>query len=956
MRVAEWATWCRVFLLASLMLLAVPSAVVAQAPDGADNPQSAIRNPQFMVSAGGKKMAAFDGKATPLFWADGVTQVAQLDEYKRTGLNTVIVRLRWQASPDGELVPVGLDAPRALAAAAAAKGLHIIYSLPPAPSGMEASFRMAADSNAYFLAWATWTGATVAALRDTPNLAGWMLPDDPRSLPFASDAGFSRWLRANYAEVGVINQQWKTGFATVEEITLDAAAGVVSAWQDLLPFSGDMSAEDMRLRIEESQQRANRRPDDRNFAFHPTALALAHYKWDTYRALLDAWAGVVREADPGHLIVSGRLPDYAQLLSLPSSIDVSVPSVQPGMAEADAITHNPQAVDIARRGGRFAAIPVLSTAGSTAVAPDALSDLMPAWADAALAHGASGLAFDSWPDIRQNPDLQRAVATTLTRLQSPAFTALWNQAPVATTAVVLTPLADGHTLQIGPAGQLGQARGLYGFAENLVNGEPSNLVYDLRWGTAFGSVDYLSPDEIGDETDQMLARYAVLVLPQALSIVEPMAQALTRYVAGGGIVVADLGAGAAQAEGQVVGLTPTLSALFGVASPMELKAFTFNLQSMAPHPVLPTWQGITSGRSGVTLTAGDGPGSTAFSGPLGFQVLLPGTVPIALAREIPQRLGDARRGNVVTRLQRAQMTIKPLGTGSAIFAPFRLWNFWRPGHLGFDAFHGDLFSRGAAAVQLGVPSVVPRPAIIPPAGETLYPEMVNYAQSVALLNHNSGPYDDPAEAAAGSAAGLAPGDAAGAQFASVQTAGVGDFLWRGAVCAFLTAQDAPIAPGRRAPIARPDEFESRPHLVSLHATVKPQEMAVATLVPIRAQNRAGGPLLAQIADYGPEKVRLTIWPNATGVMPEADQYRVAVAEPSPVRLTLYDAEGAGNYRVPPASRHRVTVTDLVAGLNTTTDKQARPASITRILMADALGHLQIEFTGAASVVEISGVK
>ncbi|MDQ3813148.1 MAG: hypothetical protein M3347_04255, partial [Armatimonadota bacterium] len=909
------------------------------------------RSPTAVITTpSGKKMVAFAGKPTPLFWADDIRQINQLDDYKRTGLNTVVVRLTWRAGAGGELTPTGFDEPRAFAQAAAARGLHVIYALPPAPDGMEASFRIAADSNPYFLIWTGWVTSAVAALKDTTNLAGWMLPDDPRSLSFANDAGFNRWLKANYADVGVINEQWKTGFRSFEDITLEAAESVIASWQDLLPQEGNMTRDELLSRYEEMNQRANRLPVERNFAFHPAALALAHYKWDAYRALLDAWAGVARGADPEHLIFSGRLPDYAQLLSLPASIDVSLPGVQPGLAETDVVTHNPQAVDIARRGGRFAAIPVLSTTGVASA--DALPSLLPSWADAALAHGASGLAFASWNDLRQNAGLRRAVMVNLERLQSPAFQDLWSQTPVATAAVVLTPLADGHTLQTGLSGQPGEARGLYGFGENLISGEPSDLVYAFRWGTAFGSIDFLSPDEFGGDTDQLLNHYSILLLPQALSIPESMAQSLTRYVAEGGIIVADLGAGAAQAGGQVVGLSPTLSALFGVASPLELKNFAFNLQSMIPHPLLPTWQGVTGGRTGVQLTSGDGPGGTAFSGPVGFGLLLPGTVPLALAKEIPQRLGDPARGNVVTRLQRAQLTAKPLGTGFAVFAPFRLWNFWRPGHLGFDAFHGDLFSRGAAVVQLGMNSLVPLPMAAPlPANTdaTLYPEIVNFPQSVALLNHNA-MLMNPAARGPDNPGG-------GVQFATVHTAGTGDFLWKGAVCGFLAVNEVPLTPGRQAPVPRPDEFESRPHLVTLHAAVKPRQMAVASLVPVRAQNRSGGPLLAQVTAYQPEKVRLTVWPNATSVAPLIDDYQVAVADnPAPVRLTLYDVADEEHYRVPPRSLHRVIITDLVAPLGDQPNKPVRTAPIVQVLTADGQGHLQIELTTSASMVEISGVQ
>jgi hypothetical protein len=677
---------------------------------------------------------------TPLFWAEGIMRADQLDDYTRVGFNTVVIRLFWQPTQDGSIVASDLQPQRAFAAEAEKRDLKVIYALPPAPYGQELNFAYSGEAGPYRVMWANWTQRAIAQLHDTPNLIGWMLPDDPRALPFVSAQGFSRWIFSNYANLQVLNKQWNTNFTAPEEITPNAVRKIVAAWRGPELPSGAMTDQQARNYIRQQQ---NRRAND-NFAFHPAALALANYQWDSYRALLDFWAQTIRAADPRRKIFSGALPDYAQLLSLPASVDVSVAAARPGLLEPDLASHNPQAVDIARRGGRFEAIPLLSTQLPN-TASENIAALAPAWMDSALAHGANGLAFDSWAAITQSADLRRAITASLQRLQSEEYSRLWGQAPQATAAVVLTPLADGITLHgVGSTpNSRGDSRGIYGFSEDMIAGEPSALTYALRWGTAFGAVDFLSSDELGGGYSSakfgLLKRYGVVLLPQALSISAGMAQELASYVAGGGVIVTDLGVGAVQNGGSVIGLPPELAAMLGVI-PTSMQTVAFNLKPGQPHPLLPTWAALMAMQPGM-LTAGDGPDGAAFAGPITFGEMLPGTVPLALAFDLTQRIpaGNPRtRADDITRVNRSWLTLRPFGNGVAIFAPFRLWNLWRPGHPGFDALHGDLFARGFALSQPATPALTSTP-VGTSTGQVLFCETVNFPNAIALLNHNAAP-------------------------------------------------------------------------------------------------------------------------------------------------------------------------------------------------------------------------
>jgi hypothetical protein len=917
----------------------------------------------------GSYAAAF---SEPLFWADGIVRADELEAYQAMGLNTVVVRLTWAPSPDGALDAEDLRPQQAFARAAAARGLKVIYALPPAPFGMERGFRVSASSTAYFTLWTAWTAGAIALLRDTPGLLGWMLPDDPRGLPFLEEVGWQKWLRENFAAVGFVNNQWKAGFASMEDASLQNTAALIAAWRGGPTSSDGLTAEDI-----EALEKGDQQKRDPTWMFHPASLSVAQARWDAYRELVAAWAGSVKELDPARPVFSGRLPDYAQLLSLPPSVDVSVPDLRPGVAESDALTHNPQAIDIARRGGRFRAVPTLSTRASPAVAGEYLPLLLPKWADAALSRGASGLAFDWWPALLENEALRRAATRTLERLTSPDMAGLWGRAPISTGAMVLTPLADGVTLQAGGGqdGTLPERRGLYGFGEDLLSNEPSDLVYALRWGTAFGSLDVLSPDDFSAGGDE-LARYSTVLMPAALSLSNEQIGALTRYVGNGGALVADMGAGARQAGGQVATLPQSLANLFGIVPAMAVRRTSGNWRLAEEHPLLPTWGEAFEGRGGAILTDGDGPRGVAFAGLMGYPLLTANARIIAVGDQWPRALGRPNNRAAPTQLLRTGLVSHPVGRGWAFFTPSLMWTHWRPGHSGFDAFHGDLLARNATLSPAGAPSLVPSPPLA--RGALAFPQIVNFSDRVLLLNHNPPPAraietqssavtrpqsapasTSPLTSQSEGAPQASPGDLQ----AVIQTAGVGEFLWSEGVTLFDPSAPFGVAGGRPSPIASPDEWENRPHAAVLQVLVPAGEMRSVRLLPVRAQNQSGGPLSSHVARYGAQGVQVQLWPNAREVSRGQDGeggWDVVLAEPAMVRLSLHDSSAEGSYRVAPGSRHRVSVRSFSPGqaLEKGNNRKApapqgTPRGKEQIHTADERGRLVIEATGAAVEVEIA---
>ncbi|RYG71239.1 hypothetical protein EON80_05530 [bacterium] len=842
----------------------------------------------------------------PLFWADGITQIADLDAYQRTGFNTVIVRLTWQATAGGEISAVNLVPQRNFAEAAAKRGMRVIYALPAAPTGLDGAFRLAADSEAYIALWTTWLQGAIATMRDTPNLVGWMLPDDPRGLPIYDDIGFQRWLGQNYASQAVINRQWNANFRDLDDVSIGDVGQLVDTWRG----APKVDEKD----VNSGAREVVRPTFGRDWAFHPAALALAQYKWDAYRALLTAWVGAIRGEDNSHLVLSGRTPDYAQLLSFPAGIDIAVPDMSPGVAEDDIVTHNPQGIDIARRGGKFGVMPVLSPRQSPQLPVSALPDLTRRWIDEAWSHGSKGIGFDDWNDLRKVPGLPLAINGEFTKLSRGSVSAVWGSTPVNTTAVLLTPLADGATLLFGaPPAQF--PRGLYGFGEDLVNGEPSNLVWALRWGTAFGGVDYLSPDDLGEAT---LDRYTTILAPQALSATGDTTSQLSEYVAAGGILISDLGIGALQNGGQVNALPPPVAALFGVPTDYDVRFMNFNLNGVTPHQLLPTWGKQIEVRPGVPLTIGDGLGGMAFNGPVGLSPVQPGAQILATG----PRVQEAGGGN---RIFATQLTINSVGRGYAIYAPFRLWNSWRPGHAGFDTFLGEIISRGSTVVMSGASSMVPSPATAA-VGQPLYPEIVNHATGLTLTNHSAADTD--------------------AQLAAVQTSGAGDWLWSGAMVHFPANDSFPVASGRRAPIEDATEFEARPHTVALYDVLPFGEAHNLTMRPIAVQNRAGGPVAAVIEEETEARLKLGIWPNAPSVVSKKTEWQSILGEAAPVRVTLVTTPDS--YQAMPGSKHRAVIVDY----SKSTGKN-KFLTTEKVAVTGADGRLIFEFTGVACEVTIT---
>ncbi len=846
------------------------------------------------------------------FWCAGLSKVAELDAYVAAGFDTLVVPLAWQSDENGD-DDAAFAAQTALAKEGAKRGLKIIFSLPAAPVGMAGS-RVSAGSPSYAAVWTTWAQNAVGKLENTPNLAGWMLPDDSRALVSFDDESWRRYLRAHFASVEALNARWNTNFADFDSITMDDVAALVASRASSKSDSHSGTPYGTQALPQLGARTTSTLPLD-EAGFHPAALFLADWKAGAWSELMTLWAATVRGADARRLVFSGACPDYAQLLAMPDGVDVSVSSIGPTLVENDIVTGNPQALDIARHAGTRSAIARVSLTGND-LPPDAVAQLLPRWVDAAVAHGSRGVAFSDFPLLSKHPALRAVVSATLKRIKNERDDP---DAPVASFAVLLEPLAEGASPQLG---DVPTPRGLYGFGEGLVRGEPSNLVASLRWGTAFGGADFLTPADLS-RVD--LNRYSTILAPQLLDCSPDTSQRLGDYVRGGGVLVADLGLGALQNSGSPSALPPAMALLAGGAGPFSLRDAQFNLRGADVHPLLPTWAKMLDARPGMSLSSGDGRDGVAFDGLAGFAPAPEGATVVATGSS------DGRG--------RALLSLAGEGRGAFAFASFRLWANWRPGQEGFDPFHGDLLARGA---NLAVPTdaLTPFPAGTE-LGATRFPEVVNRPTTLSFLNHSASSQE--------------------AQKLALDTTGTGDWLWSNALVRLSNASDLPLGATRPAPVEAPDDLEKRPRPISLHVVARAGERLVCRQRPVAVQNMAGGNVTARIDGENPAALSLSVWGDTLQIavpIGGSNWQPLAVDGTTPFRATVVDSPDG--YRCPPGSRHRVSVREFGvpdAATKPASGKNAskKGAPKDQIVVADARGRLRVEFSGGACQVQITPV-
>ena len=621
----EAIRWARAVAAALFLVLLPAPRAVAQ--------EQGLVEPRASIARREANYLRVNGVPAVLMWARGLESTADLDQYAALGLNTAYLRVT-SASADA------LAQAAELASAAEERGLMIVIALAPTAFKDDYGNDLAIDaaSDDYAGAVDGFVNAVVEGLGEHPRLVAWSVEAVPPGQVSLYDAGFVAYLREWYSSLSALNGSWGTEYADWSEIGLGAPRDIDSA---LTKGIGRASVD------------------------------YAYYREVAYADALSLWAKSLRAADPGRLIFAGALTDYRSIISVRDDFDGMVLAAYPSLAEADWDTHNVHAVDIARRANRFAPVQTLEVGAGTT------RGTAVAWAGLALAHGAAGVAFSSWPAVRASDELKAAA----TQIAGMARTNGYPQQPRAQAAVLYEPIAGG-TVRNGLS--------LYGYLDGVTPNSPSNLFWPCRAGDRYGLVDVLRWDMLGDAD---LSQYGAVIAPMAFYLPDEAQVTLQNYVLRGGALVVDLGAGMYQADGVVTSMPEIMRGIIGLRyldiAPVDEQRRTidygqpYNLAQ--PTPVTP----LAPGQQGKEID----PALTRFVQSL----------ELFLTRaDVAKYLGDDFISDGDSGLR-----VNGLGKGFAVFAPFFLYEGWDSSNDSFNEFHDRILSRNSDLEMLAPEGIWP---------------------------------------------------------------------------------------------------------------------------------------------------------------------------------------------------------------------------------------------------------
>jgi hypothetical protein len=642
-RTASWLA------LATVLTVALP----ASAGQAARASASAAARPTRRDG----NLVVVNSRPALLLWAAGLDDPAQVEQYRAAGFNTAYLAVATTKESD-------LAAAGTLADAAEQAGLMLVVCL--APEALEDSqgnhLAIDATSDDYKAAVTSFVRAAVDRLGKHDRLIAWSVAAVPPGQVVVSDEGFRAQLQEWYSSLDALNASWGSQLADWDRVSTTVAREIDST------FPGGLGR---------------------------ASVDYAYYREEAYADALSLWAAALHAADAGRLVFASALPDYRSIISVRSDFDGMVLNTYPSLAEPDDETHNVHAVDIARRANQFAAIPMLE------VRFGADAGTVAHWANLALMHGAAGIAFSSWPNIRDSGELTEAVR----QLSSPGGGGpAFPQRPLARTAILYEPIAGGRVRN---------GQGLYGYLDGVTPDEPTGLFLALRDGTRYGQFDVLASDSLGGAD---LGQYGAIIAPMALYLKEDTQLVLQSYVLQGGALLADAGVGMYQATGEIASVPAILQEVFGV-----------RYANLAQPEVAPG-----------TITAGS-PGEAGSAGQLGQSGLKPPARPSefeAVRNPEVRRFMDLMQawlgqtdvathlGSEFTAGTGPQFRVREYGRGFGVYVPIFLYEEWSSSDPRFSDLHAALLSRKADIEVLapGEDGIYSRPSWSQAAEEAAAPE------------------------------------------------------------------------------------------------------------------------------------------------------------------------------------------------------------------------------------------
>ncbi|MEI6519598.1 MAG: beta-galactosidase trimerization domain-containing protein [bacterium] len=673
-----------------------------------------------------------DGNPYAFFASRGMIDATEMQSYRAIGLNTVILPVSTTAAETENKEGFTLNGLKLMISAAEKNGLYIIIEF--TPGDWTPDYYINLKNPVYNAAAENFIKTIITETGNTEHLIGWLISttNEDKSIPSVST--FSAYTFTKYRTLDNLNKAWSTpdrnvnenekrqnqsriqSFATLTEQTaprLAMQSAVVQklVYADIQEFR--KLKNDCNLQFQQFLKSRYATLDQLNkmwltkwkiweeitvdrissrakpLKIAPMAMIeLAKFSADEQRSNMAWWTQKIADEekklkrnDGRRLIFAGSQEKYRTLIGLPGNIDAVMADCHPGNAEADLDLQNPHAVDIARRGEKFAVFTEITLNGID-------SYQMANATYAAFFHGAAGVVVNDWQSLansHSNVEIFTACINDIINRRIACRT------PMPTTAIIYSPYTPGTPAMKEP---------LYGYLPGQVNYGASMLFYTWRDGTAFGQFDYLSVYDIparkigdianptGDDPAANLKKYSVIIMPNAIDLPEPAAVALRAWVKGGGILLADANAGIYQANGNEDSMPGYLENLFGIKMEKGMEYKPLNLEVIFKSPYFKL---LTPGLRTTGLAKGfvmsDNVKATLQPGAdLLCDVVDTNVIPATPAyRKYVPLTGKVIRG----------MTIMPQGEGAAIFALFNLYSRWAPGNMMFDELHRDLLSRGA---------------------------------------------------------------------------------------------------------------------------------------------------------------------------------------------------------------------------------------------------------------------
>jgi hypothetical protein len=566
----------------------------------------------------------------------GLQDPSDLPLILQFGLNTLYLELTPEDALDvpGEL---------ALVREAKAAGLQVVVGL---PTLLPTSFRVSPYDARYCAAARETISSLVDKLKDEPGVTAWATESALERRLSYSDGDFQVYLQRGYPSLDALNAKWGSQHRVWSLVTMEAA----------------------RQQDEKAPNRVG-----------PASVDLANYQADAFRRVMTLWLDAIRAQDARRPVLTGRVTLYRSLVSIPEGYDTVCVSMPPDVLEPDLVAHNPQSLDLARRGGKFHVLPVLRVPSNASAVYS--SGGMAQWAEHAALHGASGYALENWELLSRMYAIERRISEPrqflLTALRH-ASQVGFGLTPEPTVAVLYSPYASGFDVTRQP---------VYGYLLDYLAGEPSGLIGALRLGTRYGVVDYLT---VTDLRTTELDRYGCVLAPACLDLSMPQANQLAEYVHNGGALLADLGLGSYQ-TGSWGQLPQVLQNAFGIVAFGEIKERLGDLTTAQGLRVLSPWprgaqaHGTFSPASGETAPANQRRGYSV-SGWVGEAQLQDSAGPVAT---LSVRFDKDKRPIF------SGLVGQEFGSGVALFATHPLWQYWPLGDGLSLMLHGKLMARRA---------------------------------------------------------------------------------------------------------------------------------------------------------------------------------------------------------------------------------------------------------------------